>query len=118
MLNFDGDVDVNAKADVKYEQSWSVDRSLRSIHIKRLPLCRRNVDGRHLWSLWRAVWQAEWVAYPFLSCRRNVLRSRSVWTDLKTFKVRSHGMTAAAIFLPQQPESVHTVRLQLSYIFK
>ena len=33
-------------------------------------------------------------------------------------KVRSHGAAAAAIFLLQQPESVHTVRLQLSYIFK
>ena len=37
---------------------------------------------------------------------------------LQTVKVHSHGVAAAAIFLPQQPESVHTVRLQLSYIFK
>ena len=37
---------------------------------------------------------------------------------LSTFKVRSDGAAAAAIFLPQQPESVHTVQLQFSYIFK
>ena len=37
---------------------------------------------------------------------------------IKQLKVRSHGAAAAAIFLPQQPESFHTVQLQLSYIFK
>ena len=35
-----------------------------------------------------------------------------------SLKVRSHGAAAAAIFFPQQSESVHTVRLEFSYIFK
>ena len=26
----------------------------------------RNVHWRHLWSFWRSVWRAEWIAYPFL----------------------------------------------------
>ena len=46
MLNFDGDVDVNA--DVKCEQSISVDRSLRSFHTERFRHRHRNVDGRYL----------------------------------------------------------------------
>ena len=37
---------------------------------------------------------------------------------IASVKVRSDGAAAAVIFLPQQPESVHTVRLQVSYIFK
>ena len=38
--------------------------------------------------------------------------------NISTLKVRSHSAAAAAMLLPQQPESVHTVRLQLPYIFK
>ena len=37
---------------------------------------------------------------------------------LLLYKVRSHGAAAAAIFLPQPPESVDTVSLRLCYIFK
>ena len=36
------------------------------------------VDGRYLWSFWRKLWQAEWVAYPF-ACQGSVWRWR--WRD-------------------------------------
>ena len=45
-------------------------------------------------------------------------QNRFVAGNSRGLKVCSHGAAAAAIFLPQQAEIVHTVQLQLSYIFK
>ena len=38
----------------------------RFIYTKLLRHHYGNVDGWHLWFFWRAVWRAQWVAYPFL----------------------------------------------------
>ena len=59
--------------------------------------------------------QAEWMSNVLLSIDESRYFHQYYNGGLK---VRSHGAVAAAIFLPQQPESVHTVWLQLSYIFK
>ena len=32
---------------------------LRIVHTERLHYCQRNIDGRHLWSFWQALWRTE-----------------------------------------------------------